>query len=99
MVESNLDPPEEKRGWFIRFIQLITPTKWHKFYTKEAIVAYNLGGLTTDLKWIGILAVPWDIVMPIVRVYWSKIVAGLISGGKVLKESVLDFLTLLHNGT
>lgn len=99
MVESNLDPPQEKRGRFMRMMYAITPTKYHRYLTKEAFVAWNVSSVATDIKWIGILAVPWDAVMPVLRVYWTNIVSGAASLGKLLKESVLDFITLLNAGT
>lgn len=94
-VVSNLDPPK-KSGWFMRVVRKCTPKKWHKYYTPEVVAAWNISSLATDVKWLGILAVPWDAVTPVLRVYWSNIVAGLINFGKLLKESLLDFLTLLN---
>jgi len=97
-VASNLDPPK-KSGWFMRVVRKCTPKKWHKYYTPEVVAAWNLSSLATDIKWLGILAVPWDAMTPVLRVYWSNIVAWLINFGKLLKESILDFLTLLHAGS
>lgn len=99
MVETNLDPPAVKPGLFKRMLCVCTPKKWHKYYTAEVFVAWNISSVATDIKWLGILAVPWDVVMPIVRVYWAKILSSLAHGGKFLKEVVLDFWTLLHAGT
>ena len=97
-VVSNLDPPK-KSGWFMRVVRKCTPKKWHKYYTPEVVAAWNISSLATDVKWIGILAVPWDVVTPVLRVYWTNIAAGVIHFTKLVKESVVAFLTLLHTGT
>lgn len=89
----------DKPGWFMRVVRRVTPRKWHPYYTKEAIFAYNFGSLTTDIKWLGILAVPWDAVTPVLRVYWTNIVTGVVHVGRVAKEAFFDFLTILSNGT
>lgn len=99
MVESNLDPPVEKKGVFVRLMYAVTPKRWHKYLTKEAFVAWNVSSVVTDLKWVGILAVPWDAVMPVVRMYWTKIAGAMLHAGKVFKEAAGDFLTLLNAGT
>ena len=99
MVESNLDPPEEKKGLFVRMMYAVTPKRYQKYLTKEAFVAWNVSSVATDLKWIGILAVPWDVVMPVVRMYWTKIVGAALHGWKVFKEAIGDFITILNAGT